>query len=264
MKIYLHQTEVHENTGLNVQSLYDVFEQNLQADIIICPEVFTSGFNYKMISEISEQNEDYLKKIQLMCNASKTAFLGSFFWKDGSHFYNRAFFIDENGSILGLYDKQHLIPAFDEEQYLKNGTKISLFTFKGMRIGLAICYDLRFPELFRRYASRETDLIFLMAQWPVERIEQMITLARARAIENQCYFVIVNAVGKSGKVQMGGHSMIIGPKGDILIDLKKSHTGDQFQVHLSEVLKWRTEFPALYQYSRPMLFKTKLFRWLNK
>jgi predicted amidohydrolase len=264
MKIYLHQTEIKPDSSINIQNLYDVFENNLQADLIVCPEVFTSGFKYNQIEDISRENKDILKKIQYMCSSSKTAFLGSFLWKDGTNYFNRAFFIDELGGILAYYDKHNLIPAFNEQEYLKPGSKISVFTFKGMRIGLAICYDLRFPELFRKYAAHEVDIIFLVAQWPEERLEHFITLARARAIENQCYFIAVNAVGKSSKIQMGGHSMAINPKGEFILDLKKSKNGNIIQVHLYEVLKWRAEFSALYQYSRPALFSAKLLRWFNK
>lgn len=264
MKIFLHQTPVSDNMNLNFQKLYEVFENNLTVDLIICPEVFTSGFNFEKLDEITAENKEILKKIQTVCGASQTAFLGSFLWKEGVYVYNRSFFVDETGNILGIYDKQRLIPAFKEEQYLKAGSKNAFFTFKGMQIGLAICYDLRFPEIFRKYAGREADIIFLPAQWPQERIEHMVALARARAIENQCYFVVVNAVGKSGKRQMGGHSMVINPKGDIVLDLNSATKGDQIQVHLSEILKWRTDFPALYQYSRPLMFSSKILRWLNK
>ena len=100
MKIYLHQTEIKPDSSINIQNLYDVFENNLQADLIVCPEVFTSGFKYDQIEEISRENKDILKKIQYMCSSSKTAFLGSFLWKDGANYFNRAFFI-QNSKPLG-------------------------------------------------------------------------------------------------------------------------------------------------------------------
>jgi predicted amidohydrolase len=268
MKIYLHQTKINEIPEINYKYFYEVFENNLNADIIVCPEVFLSGFDFKNLDSIVLESESYLRKIQTMCQSSKTAFLGSFLWKEKNRYFNRAFFIDETGGFLGIYDKQHLIPAFQEEQYLSAGKENVFFSFKGMQIGLAVCYDLRFPELFRQYAAKETDLIFLIAQWPLERIDHMITLARARAIENQCYVIVVNAIGQSRNQTLGGHSMVIGPKGDILLDLGKSHKGKPAQIHLAEVLKWRAEFPALYQYSRPNIFRpnflTKLFNRFEK
>ncbi|MDH4261781.1 MAG: hypothetical protein OEV78_01915 [Spirochaetia bacterium] len=261
MKIYLHQTQIHDNSEVNFKNLTEVFENNLHVDIIICPEVFLSGFNYKNLKAIAHESELYLRKIQYLCKSSKSAFLGSFFWEEKNRFYNRAFFVDETGGFLGIYDKQYLIPAFQEDKHLTPGKNNIFFTFKGMQIGLAICYDLRFPELFRKYAAKETDLIYLIAQWPVERIDHMIALAKARAIENQCYFVVVNAIGHSFNQNLGGHSMVIGPKGNILLDLGKSKKGNDTQIHLSEVLKWRSEFPALYQYSRPKIFNPT---FLNK
>ena len=264
MKIYLHQTRIYENPETNFKNLYDIFENNLHVNIIICPEVFTSGFKFKNLDEIVIANTEYLRKIQLICQSTKTAFLGTFFWREGRHTYNRAFFIDDEGNFLAIYDKQHLIPAFQEEKYLTPGRKNAVFTYKGMRIGLAICYDLRFPELFRKYAAVEVDLILLTAQWPQERIDHLISLSKARAIENQCYFVVVNATGQVGNTVMGGHSMVISPLGKTILDLGKTNKGNECQIHLSEVLKWRAEFPVLYQYSRPLLFNRKIFRWLNK
>jgi len=254
MKIYIHQTKIDEKPEINFKYLYEVFEKNLHVDIIVCPEVFLSGFDFKNLESVVKENEIYLQKIRALCKSSRTAFLASFLWKDKNRFYNRAFFVDELGDFLGIYDKQRLIPAFKEEKYLSAGITSGIFTFKGMRIGLAVCYDLRFPELFRKYAAKEADLIFVVAQWPLERIEHMIALAKARAIENQCYVIVANAVGQCGNHVMGGHSLAIGPKGDIFLDLGASKKGAEIQVHLADVLKWRDEFPALYQYSRPGIF----------
>ncbi|MDH4199879.1 MAG: hypothetical protein OEV66_05800 [Spirochaetia bacterium] len=264
MKLYLHQTVIDPDTNKNFEKLKEVFEKKLRVDLIVCPEVFLTGFQYENLNRIARENKTFLENIQDLCLAHRTGFLGSFFWKEGDAFYNRAFFVSETGDILGAYNKQKLIPAFKEDKYLSKGNKLSIFSFKEMRVGIAICYDLRFPEIFRKYASREVDIVFLLAQWPETRIDHMITLSRARAIENQCYFIVVNATGSSQNIKMGGHSLCIDPTGKIILDLESTAHGEQVQVHLSDVLKWREEFRALYEYSRPSSPGAKLSRWLFK
>ncbi len=264
MKIYLHQFELDETATVNLQRLRNVFEENPGVDLVVAPEVFTSGFSYDRLNEIFNENRRALEHICSLCESYSTAFTGSFFWREKKGFYNRAYFISSEGEIIASYDKNNLIPAFREDHYLLPGKKKASFMYNEMRIGLAICYDLRFPELIRQYGKQETDLVIVPAQWPAERVHHMTALARARAIENQCYLVVVNAVRGPGKVNMAGHSMVIDPRGEIILDLGGSGIGAEAEVHLAEVIKYRTEFPALYQFSRPRLFSGKLIKTLKK
>jgi len=259
MKIYLHQFTPDLEPGINYQALVEIFEKNSNADLIVCPELFLTGFAYDKLEELATENLYHIKNIQKLCANSKTAFAGTFFWKEGKRYFNRALFIDDQGDILTFYDKRNLIPAFKENEYLTAGKKKSIIKYKEVYTGIAICYDLRFPELFREYGKKETDLVIVMAQWPESRMEHLKILASARALENQCYLVVVNTVGMVGKIEMAGHSMIVSPRGEILLDLQKSNRGKLFQIHLAEVLKFRSEFPVLYQYSRPGIFNKKFF-----
>ncbi|MES0489149.1 MAG: nitrilase-related carbon-nitrogen hydrolase [Leptospirales bacterium] len=263
MRLYLNQFNLHDDIENNFQQVLEVFEKSSLYDLIVSPEVFTSGFQYKELSSISKKNKDFIHTISNQCRKHSTAFCGSLFWKEKKKYTNRAFFIDDQGDIISMYDKVHLIPTFRENEFLHAGKKTSIIKYKELYIGLAICYDLRFPELFRKYAKKEVDAIIIMAQWPQERKDHMIALAKARAIENQCYIILVNTIGKSGKTIMAGNSMVIHPKGDILLNLGSAQTGKDYQVHLAEILKWRAEFPVLYQYSRPRLFPGSPSKFIN-
>jgi len=251
VQIYLNQFSVTESFEENYENGVAPFSHTKKYDLIVNPEVFTSGFQYNEIIDICKKNENALASIQELCKANNTAFCGSFLWHEDSKYFNRAFFIDSTGDIAAVYNKTYLIPAYKEDEYLTADDALAHFKFREFTMGLSICYDLRFPELFREYAKHETDAIIIMAQWPEKRLDHMITLARARAIENQCYVIIANAVGLTGHIENAGHSMIIHPKGNILIDLEKSTEGKDFAIQHSDVNQWRSEFPSLFQYSSP-------------
>ena len=263
MRIYLNQFNLHDDIEINFQQVLEIFEQSSLYDLIVSPEVFTSGFYYKELPAISRKNKEFIHIIANQCRKHQTGFCGSLFWSEKKRFTNRAFFIDDKGDILSMYDKVHLIPTFRENEFIHAGKKTAIIKYKELYIGLAICYDLRFPELFRKYAKKEVDAIIVMAQWPQERKDHMIALAKARAIENQCYIILVNTTGKSGNMTMAGNSMVIHPKGEVLLNLGNAQAGKDYQIHLAEILKWRSEFPVLYQYSRPRLFPGKTSKFNN-
>jgi predicted amidohydrolase len=105
----------------------------------------------------------------------------------------------------------------EEDRYLKSGSQIKCLETPWGRLGLATCYDLRFPEIFRRYALENAEMILLSAEWPAKRIEHWKLLLRARAIENQVFIAAVNKTGISQGAKLGGNSSVIDPMGEILV-----------------------------------------------
>ena len=121
--------------------------------------------------------------------------------------------------MLGVYRKMHLFGLFDEDQYLAPGQSPLVLDLPWGTTGLAICYDLRFPEIFRRYAIKENaKMVIISAEWPLARLAHWRALLIARAIENQCFIVACNAAGEAGDTVMAGHSMIIDPWGQIVVE----------------------------------------------
>jgi omega-amidase len=123
-----------------------------------------------------------------------------------------------DGNSLGVYRKIHRFRLLEEEKYLAAGDELGLVDAPWGATGLSICYDLRFPEMFRSYAIGGARLLLVVAEWPVSRIEHWSKLLLARAIENQAFVAAVNKVGESQGVRLGGRSVIIDPWGQPLVE----------------------------------------------
>lgn len=121
------------------------------------------------------------------------------------------YIVNDSGDIITEYDKAHLFKLMDEHLYLKAGNKKNLFEIENITMAGVICYDLRFPEWFRAHSLLGAKVIFVPAQWPAARIDHWKILLQARAIENQCYIVAVNRVGKDSNNEFNGNSMVIAP-----------------------------------------------------
>lgn len=135
----------------------------------------------------------------------------------GGKVYNTAFVFDRAGSCIAEYDKTHLFTPMGEDDYYTCGDHLCRFTLDGVKCGIIICYDVRFPELTRSLALQGLDMLFVVSQWPKERIFHLQTLTVARAIENQMFVVCCNSCGTAGKTVYGGHSAIIEPFGKTLV-----------------------------------------------
>ncbi|MDH5717474.1 MAG: hypothetical protein OEZ22_07520 [Spirochaetia bacterium] len=249
MNIFLYQTTIENDIQINFNHFKTIFTRNF-FDLFLAPELFLTGFDYKNINTHSTKNAEYLKIIQDLCLKYNKAFCGSFFWHEKNKYFNRSFFINNKGKIISTYDKVHLIPALNEDKYLTAGKKEKTLLYNDFLIGLSICYDLRFPEFFRKYAKKETHLIIVQAEWPKERIDQMLILAKSRALENQCWLLLTNAVNNCVEIEMGGNSIVVNPYGKVVLNLKQSISGKSFKIAKKEVLEFRNNFNALYSFSR--------------
>ncbi len=171
---------------------------------------------------------------------------------------NRAMAVNPDGEYVAHYDKAHLIPLMDEDRYLQAGDDRTHFMLGGVRAAMAICYDLRFCEWLRLYATEGAEVLFISAEWPVKRIDHWCTLLRARAIENMMYVVGCNRVGTSNGTLFGGHSMVVDPWGKVLYE---GGDGEEFtfiEFETDEVKKAR-DFLKVLSERRPELYVEKLF-----
>ena len=138
---------------------------------------------------------------------------------DEQRCHNTSAFYGPDGKLRAVYRKMHLFRLMAEEQYLTAGSRPGLIpTPWGCPAGVAICYDLRFPELLRQYALQGARLLFLPAEWPHPRLTHWQTLLRARAIENQMFVVGCNRVGSSKGSTFCGHSAVVDPWGELVIE----------------------------------------------
>jgi len=164
---------------------------------------------------------------------------------DGKH-YNTSTLLGPDGALLGSYRKIHLF-GFDEGEplLLGAGDEVVVAATAIGRIGLATCYDLRFPEMFRALVDRGAELVVVPAAWPEARVAHWTLLAQARAVENQYAVVACNTAGAQGGKDMGGRSIVVGPRGDVLGEAGEAAEVLNADVDLAEVGRWREAFPVL-------------------
>lgn len=159
-----------------------------------------------------------------------------------------------DGRLLADYSKIHLFRLMEEHRHLTAGNKPVAVDLPFGRAGLAICYDLRFPELFRGYALSGADVVFLPAEWPHPRLSHWQTLARARAIENQMFMVAVNRVGRDPHNGFFGHSLVVDPWGDVLAEGGEGEELITLALDQSRVQEARRTIPIL-QDRRPDVYR---------
>ena len=249
MKFSLIQLDVsdHENGQSRSDYVSGLLKNNKPDHFVILPELWVSG----AFSEKSYSNKSILENLIAIAEIQSSQNLpsdviGSFLVQsETGKIYNRMINIGQN-SETSTYDKVHTF-GFDsiEAQLVESGTEISTMSLNGHIFGLAICYDLRFPELFRKMVRNGMEVLIITASWPLSRISHWRSLLVARAIENQIFVIGVNAVGLQGQTKLGGHSMIVSPTGEILHELGEDPLISNFEINLELVANVRDSFPVL-------------------
>jgi len=191
-----------------------------QSELVVFPELWSTGYVLEQAQQhASALGAGIFEEMSAAAAERGMALVGSVLEKDGADATNSAAFFDADGALLGVYRKLHLFRLFDEHLYLQPGQTPLTLDLPWGKAGMAICYDLRFPELFRQYAiDAGAQLFIIPAEWPLARVQHWRALLIARAIENQCYVVACNAAGAAGETVMGGHSMIVDPWGEVLVE----------------------------------------------
>lgn len=197
-----------------------VFEaHNRDSELLILPELWTTGYDLERAGELSETLGGYTAHVLSgWAIAYRLWITGSFLVRVGDGVYNAAPWFGPQGQILAPYCKIHRFGPMAEDRWLAAGQTPGLFDLPWGKTGLAICYDLRFPELFRGYAVAGARLIVLPSEWPHPRLSHWRTLLRARAIEDQCFIAAANRVGSDRANSFCGHSAIIDPWGATLAE----------------------------------------------
>lgn len=210
MKIALLQYPIE---WANPQANIGLLDERLRAiagraDIAVVPEMFNTGF----CTDRPGLAEEWItgntsRALQQMADTYNMAIIGSMMVRDKGVLYNRGF-IFRPGDTPQYYDKHHLYASGGEAEFFSPGNKRTLFDFRGVKIRLAVCYDLRFPVWLRQDKHNMYDILVCVACWPTVRIQYWDALLPARAAENHCYAVGVNMIGTDG-LQMDyiGHSV---------------------------------------------------------
>lgn len=185
--------------------------------LVVLPELWATGFAYSRTVELGRQTPAILAIMRRMAEEFRIYVAGSLteITGEGELPRNTLFLVGPQG-VLGVLSKQHLFAFWQEDLHYRPGQAGALLQTPHGPLGGLICYDLRFPEVARRHIFAGSRLLMVSAQWPISRLDHWHTLLRARAIENQCYIAACNGCGVTGGLEMAGHSMIIGPDGEVL------------------------------------------------
>ncbi len=217
---------------------------NQGAKLVVLPEMWSCGYDYRNLAELAGETPRALKELQNECRKLGLVTVGSLPELANGTIYNTAYVIDK-GEMVGSYRKLHLFSTMREDQFLGAGNQSLVVETSVGRLGIAICYDLRFPELFRKLALEGAEIICLPAEWPKPRQEHWKTLLRARAIENQLFVIAANCCGIQGKIDFFGLSQLISPLGNILEMAGEKDTELVANFDFSEMRKYREQIKIL-------------------
>ena len=213
------------------------------ANLAVLPEMWSSGFSYRDLNQLALRTGGIVEELLALSRELKLVIVGSMPEPNGDKVFNTVYVAD-NGSLAGVYRKIHLFSLLGEDRAFSGGDSWLLAETSIGKIGVIICYDLRFPELSRRLAVEGAEIICVPAQWPKPRQEHWRTLLRARAIENQLFVVACNACGTIGKLDFFGMSMIIDPKGELLGEAGDNEGEIIAPLDMQAMADWRAQIPC--------------------
>lgn len=240
---------VEDDKDAAIDSAVKLIRQCRGSDLIVLPELWNTGFmSFDQYLQAAETADG--KTLAAMKEMAKEtgAYLhtGSFLLKEGDDIYNASFLLSPAAEVIGEYRKIHLF-GFNsrESEILTPGERICVIKTPLGNIGLATCFDLRFPELFRHMVDRGAEILLVCSAWPYPRLEHWLLLNRTRAIENQCFLVSANSTGGNRGVAFVGHSMIVDPWGTVLAGCGDGETIARTRIDIGGVRDSRERFPGL-------------------
>ena len=241
---------------LNISAVKNLLTANLEkydgADFLFLPEVWTVGWSPKYFRKTAEfiESSSAVKMLQEIAQKYNVNIIGGSIitkGKDGN-FYNTCPVIKRNGEIFAVYNKNHLFSYYgdNEGEYVTRGENPVLVEIEGVKLGLTICYDIRFPEIYRAYRKAGADILVNMAAWGKTKKIPWDSMTTSRAVENQTYMV---ALTQTGMLEDGaenlGHSMIIDYQGNILDQIEEIEGGVYAEADLNKMYEFREKCTVL-------------------
>ncbi|MEO8236208.1 MAG: nitrilase family protein [Flavobacterium sp.] len=245
MKIAIIQSALHwENPTENRR----YFEQKINSitegiDLIVLPEMFTSGFTMNPKSVAETLNGETITLLKFLAKSKNCAITGSLVIAENDNFYNRLVFIFPSGEIE-YYDKKHLFSLAGEDKVYTSGNKKLIVEYKGFKICPLICYDLRFPVFARNI--EDYDVLIYVANWPKPRTNAWDILLKARAVENMCYTIGVNRIGvDTNNHEYIGHSQAVDFLGNSILEPQEKEGIFIVVLEKQKMLETRNKFGFL-------------------
>ena len=243
----------------NIENLHHLADQAMEAqpDVLLLPELWLTGFYPRPIRSYADSNG---QKTCAMLSALAQKYQvnlvgGTVPITLGDKVFNTSYIFDRQGQLVTAYQKTHLFSPSGEDRDFTAGEQLVTFYLDGIKCGILVCYDIRFPEAARKLALADTSLLFIPAAWPQKRLRHWQTLIRARAIENQLFVIACNAAGTDGSGQkLAGHSAIIDPWGETLAEACADESILQGTIQTDTQTKIRKTINVFHD-RRPTLYK---------
>jgi predicted amidohydrolase len=221
------------------------------ADLVVLPEMWLTGYCYRRLDELAQRTSESIAKVGALARKYGYFVVGSWAERtDGGRLANTACIVGPDGRVRARYRKVHLFGPMKEDRHFSAGRTACVAKLEIGIVGLALCYDLRFPEQARKMALHGAELLLYPAQWPQVRLGHFHTLLAARAIENQLFVAGVNRAGRSAAVEFGGGSTVVGPRGDVLMQLGPEEGFAEVEIDLDAVAAAREQITYLADRAR--------------
>ncbi len=246
LSIQLVQMEIYwHDARANCSQLEErLLSQTEHSDIILLPEMFNSGFSMRPDQVAESMHDETVQWMAAMAKKLDTVIVGSLAIREDGDCYNRMIWMPPSAKYQ-YYDKKHLFAMAGEHERYRAGTERVVVQYKGWRILLQVCYDLRFPVWCAQQGD-DYDLMLLVANWPDARASAWNKLLPARAIENQAYVAAVNRVGADARdLVYAGSSQLLDPLGDTLINLGDKQGVSCYSISLDTLKQSREQLPFL-------------------
>ncbi len=247
MKIGLLQySPVWEDKEANKEKITSLLEEeNSDVNLLIFPEMTLTGFTMKSDKFAESLQGESFAYFATLAEKFKCDVIAGIIEHSSGKYFNTLIHIEKSGKLKNHYHKIHPFSFSNEDKHFSAGDKAVITTISDWKIGLSICYDLRFPELYRLYGKEKVHLIINCANWPDTRIEHWRSLLKARAIENQCFVAGVNRVGDDPEHHYNGLSSLFDPMGKEIVAVENDEGIIFAEIEKTEVEDVRGKLPFL-------------------
>ena len=248
MKVSLIQMAIYEaEPKKNIENVLAWLEKAAldESDVIVLPEMWNTGYALEQMAELSDKDGQQTKNLlgKFAKENQVNLVAGSVATVKKNQFFNTTYVFNRAGQVIADYDKVHLFGLMGEDRFLQAGHRESTFELDGVKVASIICYDMRFPEWVRTLMATGARVLFVVAEWPKKRVPQWEILLRA--VENQAFVVAVNRVGQGVLDDFSGHSLVIDPLGNVILQAPDNQEGVfSVDIDLSEVEKVRGHIPV--------------------
>lgn len=260
MQVSIIQIDSYKGTFQNRVDRAKLFiEKDKKSDFILLPELWAVGFMSfdDFIPSAQSINGELVTTFKELANKKKIHIhMGSFIEKKDEKYFNTSLIFNPSGEIIGQYRKIHLFTYKSKEaEILDCGEKKECASINQQVFGMATCYDLRFPELFRSYLKNNISGFLVPSAWPLKRLEHYRLFCQTRAIENLSFVISPNCCGGLDNKKLAGHSMIVDPFGEIIAEGSEDECIIEANIDLEKVSYWRTNFSALTDRKNPKFYE---------